>query len=162
VSKPVKSISTPIRLDYTYAAGEATTRFLRGIARKKIIGQRCPVTGKVYVPSAGASPTHGVPTTGEVEVSDKGTITTFCIVRIPAAGLSVKPPFVAASVLLDGADIPMFHVVDECPVEEARMGMRVQAVWVPDQEIGPTLRSIKYFKPIDEPDADFDSYKEHL
>jgi uncharacterized OB-fold protein len=74
----------------------------------------------------------------------------------------VKPPFVAASVLLDGADIPMFHVVGECPPEEARMGMRVQAVWVPDQEIGPTLRSIKYFKPIDEPDADFDSYKEHL
>jgi uncharacterized OB-fold protein len=162
VSKPVKSISAPIRLDYTYAAGEATTRFLRGIARKKLIGQRCPITGKVYVPSAGASPTHGVPTTEEVEVSDKGTITTFCIVRIPAENLSVQPPFVAASVLLDGADIAMFHVVSECPVEEVRMGMRVQAVWVPDEEIGPTLRSIQYFKPIDEPDADFDSYKEHL
>jgi uncharacterized OB-fold protein len=56
----------------------------------------------------------------------------------------------------------MFHVVSDCPVEDVRMGMRVQAVWVPDEEIGPTLRSIKYFKPIDEPDADFDSYKEHL
>ena len=44
MSKPVKAISSPIRLDYTYAAGEATTRFLRGIAQKKIIGQRCPVT----------------------------------------------------------------------------------------------------------------------
>jgi uncharacterized OB-fold protein len=97
-----------------------------------------------------------------VEVSDKGTVTTFCIVRIPAENLSVQPPFVAASVLLDGADIPLFHVVDECPLEEARMGMRVQAVWAPDEEIGPTLQSIRYFKPIDEPDADFESYQEHL
>ena len=56
MSEPVQSIRTPIRLEYTYAAGQATTRFLRGIARKKIIGQRCPVTNKVYVPSGGASP----------------------------------------------------------------------------------------------------------
>lgn len=162
MSEPVQSIRTPIRLEYTYAAGQATTRFLRGIARKKIIGQRCPVTNKVYVPSGGASPTHGVPTVGEVEVADKGTITTFCIVRIPAENLSVQPPFVAAHVLLDGADIPFFHVLAECPLEQVRMGMRVQAVWVPDAELGPTLRSIKYFKPIDEPDAEYESYKEHL
>ena len=61
-------------------------------------------------------------------------------------------------------DPDQFHgaLIAECPVEEVRMGMRVQAVWVPDEEIGPTLQSIKYFKPLDEPDADFDSYKEHL
>jgi uncharacterized OB-fold protein len=162
VSKPVKAINSPIRLEYEYSAGEAPTRFLRGISQKKIIGQRCPITGKVYVPSAGASPTHGVPTIGEVEVSDKGTVTTFCIVRIPTENLSVQAPFVAASVLLDGADSALFHVIDGCPVEEVRMGMRVQAEWVPDEELAPTLQSIKYFKPIDEPDADFESYKEHL
>ena len=162
VQGPVTSINTPVRLDYTYVAGEATTKFLRGIAQKKVLGQRCPATGKVYVPPRGASPTHGVPTVDEVEVSDRGTVTTFCIVRIPAEHLSVQPPFIAAHVLLDGADIPFFHVVHECSLDEIRMGMRVEAVWVPDEELGPTLRSIKYFKPIDEPDAPFESYQEHL
>ena len=150
MSKPVRSISSPIRLDHTHPAGEPTTRFLRGIAQNTIIGHRCPDTGKVYVPSAGASPTHGVPTTEEVEVSDKGTITTFCIVRIPAENLSVQPPFVAASVLLDGADIAMFHVVAECPVEEVRMGMRVQAVWKPPEERTGSVTDIRYFKPLEE------------
>ena len=161
-AKAVTSIETPVRLDYTYTAGEATTRFLRGIAQHRILGQRCPITGKVYVPSRGASPTHGVPTEGEVEVEDTGTVTTFCIVRIPAENLSVQPPFAAAHVLLDGADIPFFHVISECPLEEVRMGLRVKAVWVPDDEVGPTLRSIRYFKPTGEPDAPFESYQEHL
>lgn len=161
-TETVTVIDSPVRLDYTYTAGEATTRFLRGIAQHRIVGQTCPATGKVYVPPRGASPTHGVPTEGEVEISDKGTVTTFCIVRIPAENLSVQPPFAAAHVLLDGADIPFFHVISECPLEEMRMGMRVEAVWVDDDEIGPTLRSIQYFRPTGEPDAPFESFQEHL
>jgi hypothetical protein len=158
----VTSITTPIRLEYVYRAGRATSRFLRGLAEGRILGQRCPVTGKVYVPPRGASPTHGVPTEEEVEVSDKGTVTTFCIVRIPSEGLSIKPPFVAAHILLDGADIPFFALVHECPFDEVRMGMRVQAVWVPKEELAPTFESIRYFKPLGEPDAPFDTYQEHL
>jgi len=158
----VNSIETPIRLEYTYRPGKATARFLRGLATGKILGQRCPATGKVYVPPRGASPTHGVPTEEEVEVSDKGTVTTFCIVRIPSENLSIKPPNVAAHILLDGADIPFFALIHECPFDEVRMGMRVQAVWVPKEELAPTFESIRYFKPIDEKDAPFDSYQEHL
>ncbi len=114
------------------------------------------------MPPRGASPTHGVPTEEEVEVSDKGTVTTFCIVRIPSENLSVKPPYAAAHILLDGADIPFFALIQECPLEQIRMGMRVQAVWVPKEELAPTFESIRYFKPIDEPDAPFERYKEHL
>ena len=158
----VKSITTPIRLEYTYSPGRASSRFLRGLAEGRILGQRCPATGKVYVPPRGASPTHGVPTEEEVEVSDKGTVTTFCIVRIPSENLSIKPPYAAAHILLDGADIPFFALIQECPLEQIRMGMRVQAVWVPKAELAPTFESIRYFKPIDEPDANYDSYKEHL
>ena len=64
--------------------------------------------------------------------------------------------------LLDGADIPMLHVLQECALEDVRMGMRVEAVWVPKEQLGPTMSSIRYFKPIAEPDAEYDSFKEHL
>ncbi len=160
--KPVRSIEAPVRLVYTHVAGRAASRFLHGIAEGRILGQRCPVTGKVYVPPRGASPTHGVPTGEEVEVADTGTVTTFCIVRLPAANLSVKPPFAAAHVLLDGADIPFFHVIGGCPLEDVRMGLRVRAAWVPEAERGPTLASIRWFAPSGEPDAPFDAYREHL
>jgi uncharacterized OB-fold protein len=162
MSEPVKSIRTPLHLEYHYTAGRASSRFLRGVAQGRILGQRCPECGKVYVPPRGSCPRCGVETDEEVAVAEKGTVTTFSIVRIPTENLSFDPPYVCAHILLDGADIPFFHVLQNCPLDDVRMGMRVRAVWAPREELEPTMRSIRYFEPIDEPDADYDSYKEHL
>jgi uncharacterized OB-fold protein len=158
----VKSITTPVILDYDYVTGRAQSRFLRGIAEGRILGQRCIECGRVYVPSRGACPRCAVRTEEEVQVSDKGTVTTFCIVRVPSENLAFNPPYACVAVLLDGANIPFNHVLQECALEDVRMGMRVQAVWVPKEELGPSMASIRYFKPIAEPDAPYDSYKEHL
>ena len=155
-------IGTPIRLEYTFTAGEAQTRFLRALAEGKLIGQRCPSCLKVYIPPRGSCPTCAVPTQEAVQVSDKGTVTTFCIVNIPFPGQAIKPPFVAASVLLDGADIAIFHLLQEVDAADARMGMRVEAVWVPRDELRASMESVRYFRPTGEPDAPYDSYKEHL
>ena len=54
--EPVRSIRAPARLEYTFTAGEATSRFLRGIASKRILGERCPVCGKVMLPPRGRAP----------------------------------------------------------------------------------------------------------
>lgn len=160
---PVEIIHCPVELDYVYTAGQATTRFLRGVGEGKLLGQRCPVDGKVYVASRGACPNHGVPTGPDpVEVSDKGTLVSFSIVRIPSENLSVDPPFAAISVLLDGSDSTFMHVLSDCPLDEVRMGMRVAAVWIPKEEWTPSLKNITYFRPTGEPDAPYDSYKEHL
>jgi len=158
----VTSITTPVRLEYRHRAGAATTRFLHGIAGGRLLGQKCVRCSRVYVPPRGSCPRCGVPTRDEVEVKDTGTVTTFCVVRIPAENLAFDPPFVCAHVLLDGADIPFFHVVQGCPLEDVRMGMRVRADWVPESERSPSLYSIRCFLPLDEPDAPFDSYKDHL
>jgi len=158
--KPVTNIKTPMRLEYRYSAGIATSRFLRGIAQGKILGQRCPSCSKVYVPPRGSCPRCAVATEEEVELSDKGTITTYAVVRVPSENIDVPLPFASVHVLLDGADLPMFSVVQECPLEQIRIGMRVQAVWVPREQLGPTLQSIRYFKPIDEPDVPADQLQE--
>ncbi len=162
MSERVYGITTPIRLDYSYTAGRASTRFLRAITDRRIVGPRCPKCEKVYVPPRGACPTCGVATEEEVELPDKGTITTFCVVNLPFYGQQIKPPYVCASILLDGADIALFHLIQEVPAEEVRMGMRVEAVWDDAEELEPTMESIKHFRPTGEPDAPFDSYKEHL
>jgi uncharacterized OB-fold protein len=162
MSDTVESIITPIRLDYRYTAGRATERFLRGMAQGRILGQRCPSCGKVYVPPRGACPPCGVATRDEVEVTGNVTVTTVCIVRIPSDSLSVPPPFACAHVLLDGADLPFFGLVHECPFDQVRMGMRVEPVWAPREELTASFENIRYFRPIDEPDAPYESYKDHL
>lgn len=160
--KPVTNIKTPMRLEYRYSAGAATSRFLRGIGQGKILGQRCPSCKKVYVPPRGSCPRCAVPTEEEVQLSDKGTITTYAIVRVPSENIDLPLPFASVHVLLDGADIPFFSVVQECPVDQIRIGMRVEAVWVPKEELSATLTSIRYFKPSGEPDVPFEKLAEHL
>ena len=91
-----------------------------------------------------------------------GTVTTFCIVNVPFLGQRIKLLYVSAYVLLDGADIAFLHLILDIPAEEVRMGMRVEAVWKPRDEWGTTIENISHFRPVDEPDADYETYKQHL
>jgi uncharacterized protein len=158
----ITMITTPVRLHYEHSASPEESRFLRGLADGKLLGQRCPACGKVYIPPRGACPTDGVPTTDEVELPDHGTITTFCVVNVPYPGQRVTPPYVAAAVLLDGADIPFQHLVLGCEPSEVRMGMRVRAFWKPRHKWGTTLENIDHFFPTGEPDAPYETYAHHL
>ncbi|WKN50390.1 Zn-ribbon domain-containing OB-fold protein [Nocardioides sp. Arc9.136] len=162
LGEPVTGVVTPVELDYQYAASPEESSFYRAIAEGRIIGQRCPTCGKVYVPPRSACPADGTPTTDEVELSQTGTVTTFCIVNVPFLGQRIKPPYVSAYVLLDGADIAFLHLILDLPAEEVRMGMRVEAVWKPREEWGTTIENISHFRPTGEPDADYDTYKHHL
>lgn len=165
MSEPIRRIKAPVSLDFTVTAGRDLSRFLHAIAEGRFVGKRCSACRKVYVPPRGACPTCGVSMTEEVPVADKGTLTTFCIVNIPVEGRTIKLPYVYGSILLDGADIPLYHLIQGLPVAEVRMGLRVQAEWVEAADDGrrpPTMESILCFRPTGEPDAAFDTYKEHL
>jgi uncharacterized OB-fold protein len=142
---------TPVRLHYMHTASPGESAYLRGLAEHRLLGQRCGVCGQVYVPPRGTCPADGVPTSEEVELPESGTVTTFCIVNVGYPGQRVTPPYVAAAVLLDGADIAFQHLVLGCDPGEVRMGMRVRAVW---GESG----SISHFTPTGEPDAAYETY----
>jgi uncharacterized protein len=164
---PVTMVVVPTSIEIQHSASHEESAYLRALAQGKIIGARTgrgrgQEPGKVYFPPHGADPATGQPTTEFVELPDKGTVTTFAIINIPFAGQRIKPPYVAAYVLLDGADIPFLHLVTEIDASEVRMGMRVEAVWKPRDEWGLGIDNIDHFRPTGEPDADFDTYKHHL
>ncbi len=148
----VRSVRTPARLDYQFTAGDASSRFLRGITQKKIIGQRATPDSRVYVPPRGADPELGAATPIEVEVAQVGTITSFCVVNVAFHGSVMELPYTSALILLDGADLSIMHLIQEIPADQVRIGMRVEAVWRDDADIAPTLESIKWFRPNGEPD----------
>jgi uncharacterized OB-fold protein len=146
---------TPVRLRYLHTASPGETAYLRGLAEHRLVGQRCGVCGQVYVPPRGTCPADGVTMTEEVELPESGTVTTFCIVNVGYPGQKVTPPYVAAAVLLDGADIAFQHLVLGCEPGEVRMGMRVRAVWGESGSIG-------HFTPTGEPDALYETYARFL
>jgi uncharacterized protein len=143
----------PVRLHYMHTASPGESAYLRGLAEGRLLGQRCGVCGQVYVPPRGTCPADGVPTSEEVELPESGTVTTFCIVNVGYPGQKAQgltPPYVAAAVLLDGADIAFQHLVLGCDPGEVRMGMRVRAVWGED--------GVSHFEPTGEPDALYETY----
>ena len=82
-----------------------------------------------------------------MELADTGVVTTFCVVNVPFAGHAIEMPYVAASILLDGADIAFQHLIQGVPADQVRIGMRVRAVWRPRAEWRPTLENIAHFVP---------------
>jgi uncharacterized OB-fold protein len=160
--EPVTMQVTPITLEIQHTASHPESAYLRALQEGKLLGARTGEDGKLYFPAREADPATGLALDNYVELPDKGTVTTFAIINIPFAGQRIKPPYVAAYVLLDGADIPFLHLVTDVDASEVRMGMRVEAVWKPREEWGLGIDNISHFRPTGEPDADYDTYKHHL
>ncbi len=159
---PVQRQVVPASMRYDYSPGLATSRFLRGLAEKRILGERCPETGEVYVPPRGVSPVSGLRTTEQVEVGPKATITSFCVVHI-GFGVNAPPtPFVSALFLPDGAAVSLYGTMGEIAHDEVRIGMRVEPVWVDDADLTTSMENIRYWRPIDEPDVPAEQLKGHM
>ena len=160
--EPVTVQVAPSSIEIQHTASLPESVFLRGLEEGKLLGARTGDSGKVYFPPKEADPATGLELDNFIELPDRGTVTTFAIINIPFAGQRIKPPYVAAYVLLDGADIAFLHLIQEIDATEVRMGMRVEAVWKPREEWGLGIDNIEYFKPTGEPDADYDTFKQHL
>jgi uncharacterized OB-fold protein len=159
---PVTIQVTPSAIEIQHTASLPETAYLKALKEGKLLGARTGGDGKLYFPAREADPATGKVLDEFVELPDKGTVTTFAIINIPFAGQRIKPPYVAAYVLLDGADIPFLHLVSDIDADEVRMGMRVEAVWKPKDQWDFGIDNIEYFRPSGEPDADYDTYKHHL
>ena len=159
-AEPVQSVCTPIRLSYTYTPGKALSRYLRAMAERRILGERCGETGQVFVPPRGVSPLAGTTTAGVVELADTGYVDSFNITRVPIERRpDLKPPYCSAWIVLDGASVGFMGLVINIAPEEVRIGMRVRAVWKPYDELETSAANILGWEPTGEPDEVIDDYE---
>jgi 3-keto-5-aminohexanoate cleavage enzyme len=134
-------------LPYTYFAGRVGSKFITTIRdQKKIMGVKCPACNMVYLPPRQVCDKDFTDIRDKwVEVSNKGAVTNFTIVRYNDKHLPRKAPFVLALIKLDGADTPFMHILDECKLEDVKVGMMVEAVFA--KETTNTILDIDHFKP---------------
>jgi uncharacterized OB-fold protein len=152
---------TPVRLDFRIVAPETLARFLQALKQGKILGRKDPASNRVYCPPRPGSPTHGSDMGEYIEVSDHGTLTTFCVVNVAFEGQVMKVPYVYGAILLDGSDTPFLHLV-QAAEKDARMGMRLKAVWKAEAEREGNFTDIRHFEPSGEPDAPYERFQEFL
>ena len=158
-AEAVTSVCTPIRLSYTYTPGRALSRYLRAMADKRILGERCGVTGQVFVPPRGVSPLAGTATSEVVELADTGYVESFNITRVPIERRpDLKPPYCSAWIVLDGASVSFLGLVIDIAPEDVRIGMRVRAVWKPDDELETSAANVLGWAPTGEPDEEITDY----
>jgi hypothetical protein len=149
-------------------------RFAQGLLEGKIIGQRSTVSGKVYVPGRGYDNLARVQLTedDDVVVSDRGSVSSFTVITpVQYYGQKETEPYIRASILLDGTDQPIIGVdIRDIPLEQFRVGMRVQAVWKPadqrsiaelDNRGGNWEDIFERWEPTGEPDVDPTRLQEH-
>lgn len=158
MSDDVLRTRMPVTIRYEWSAGPGATAHLRGLTEGRFVGARCPSCHLVvFPPRNGTCARCGVFLADPVEVGPKGTVTTFCVVNVPFLGQKIDIPYVAAAIQLDGADLSMQHLLQECEAADVRIGMRVEPVWRDRAEWGPTMESVAHFRPTGEPDVDVDN-----
>jgi uncharacterized OB-fold protein len=150
-------------------------RFAKGLLEGRIIGQKSPVSGMVYVPGRGYDNLERVLLTeaDEVVVADVGTVTSFTVITpVQYYGQKETEPYIRCSLLLDGADQPIIGVdVRDIAAEDFRIGLRLKAVWKPlgersidemDNRFGASWEDvIARWEPTGEPDVPFEQLTDH-
>ena len=125
------AVRTPAaRLEFTYRRRQASSRFLQGIAQRKIIG----AAGRARQQGLRAAPRRRPRARAAHHRAGRGRPPRHrhLVLRGERAfyGGTMEIPYTTALILLDGADLSIMHLIQECPVDQVRIGMRVEAVWV--------------------------------
>lgn len=149
----VETMASPIRMDYTYVAGVGRSVFLRGLAERRLLARRCPGCTQVYLPPPGFCSRCLSPLDEPFELDGRGVVSTFCVVNFPFPGQRIEPPYVVAYIQVNGADTRLMHLVREVEPDRVSIGMEVEPVWAPEDELDTSLTSIRHFRPAGASDA---------
>lgn len=136
---------------YSWTAGQAISRFLNGLKEGKILGVKCNECKRIMVPPRMFCELCYKPIDGWVELKDTGTILTFSISYIDPDARPLPKPVIVAVIHIDGAspNMGIMHLIDEIEPEKVYIGMRVKAVWKPENERIGSVTDIKYWKPLE-------------
>ncbi|MCZ6783861.1 MAG: Zn-ribbon domain-containing OB-fold protein [Proteobacteria bacterium] len=170
--EPVTTMEQMVSLEYKIHSTPLQRSYGRALREGRITGHKCPECSLVYSPPTGFCSLCVVPTSEqhEVEIADRGTITSFTIVDpIQYRGQEEREVYALASILLDGASgsIGQQRIGDVAP-DEVRMGMRVEAAWLPEEERkGGAAQAalggaIRHWRPNGEPDRPLEEFAEHI
>jgi len=147
MAEPVQFMSHFTTVEYALPdPSPLNVHFAEELAKGRIIGHKCPACGMVYMPPRGYCPLCVVETTAkdEVEVADRGTITTFSVITpLQYQGQEETADYVQATILLDGSDTTiMVAHLDGIAIADVHSGLRVRAVWAPEAERGGATGSL--------------------
>lgn len=157
VSLSDEAFRTGIAVDFTVQAryawdtGIAIGRYLEGLKEGKILARTCTACRRVLVPPRMFCEQCFRPTDEWVQVKDTGTVNTFSICYVSWDMRRLADPEIPAVIEIDGASpgIGIMHKLGDVDPESVHTGMRVRAVWRPEEEREGSILDIRHWAPLE-------------
>ena len=137
---------------FAWDTGIAIGRYLAGLKEGVILGSSCVHCRKTVVPPRTVCEWCFHPMDDFVPLQDTGTVNTYSLCYVTWDVKRIKVPETPAVIDLDGAS-PLhgiLHKLGDVDPQQISIGMRVQAIWKPENEREGAITDILYFKPIEE------------
>jgi uncharacterized OB-fold protein len=85
-----------------------------------------------------------------VDLQETGTVITYSLCYVTWDMISLEDPLIPAVIEIDGASSGMgiMHMLGEVDPEAVGIGMRVRAVWKPEEERIGAITDIVHFRPL--------------
>jgi len=137
-------------VQYAWSVGHAMSEFLKGLKQGKILGIHCKRCKRVITPPRSFCEYCYGPTDEWIELPDTGIIETYSISYLDPNANRIEEPILIGVIDIDGADEHhgFMHYFGEMSKDEIKIGMKVKAVWKPENEREGAITDIKYFKPL--------------
>ena len=147
-----------LKADYAWDTGVGIGAYLAGLKRGEILGSYCAICNKIVVPPRTVCEWCFKPMDEFIPVMDTGTVNTFSLCYVTLDVKRIKDPELPAVIMLDGASElsetsvimgGIMHKLGEVDPKDVKIGMKVQAVWKPEEEREGAITDILYFKPVE-------------
>jgi acetyl-CoA C-acetyltransferase len=154
----VPSISFEPRLTYRWDDGFALTTYLEGFEKGKIRASYCSGCDRMLIPSRSFCELCNLRSVDRyIDMPDTGVVETYTISYVDwaSAPLPDGEVNIFAVIAIDGAGAHMglVHRLGEVDPADIEIGMRVKAVWKPEEEREGAVTDLLYFRPAADDDG---------
>ncbi|NIS82940.1 MAG: DNA-binding protein [Anaerolineales bacterium] len=137
---------------FAWDTGIAIGSYLAALKKGILLGAYCETCKRTVIPPRTVCELCFQPMDRYEPLKDTGTVNTFSLCYVTWDVKRIKEPEIPAVVEIDGAS-PLhgiMHKLGDVKPETVYIGMRVQAVWKPEEEREGAITDILYFKPMEE------------
>jgi uncharacterized OB-fold protein len=141
----------PFVAGFNWSTGFLMQRFIQELAKRKILGVKCPECGYTYLPprSRCGKCYAKIEEKDLITLSGKGSLVSYTIASVELDGkgnfVDLEEPLIIGAIRLEGADSTVFMPLEGIKSQDITEGLRVEVQW--REETKGELADIRCFRP---------------